>query len=35
GGLLSPASGTDLAHRLQLSHYPVLITETGLTQQVK
>ncbi|WP_416379281.1 DUF2859 domain-containing protein, partial [Escherichia coli] len=26
---------TDLTHRLQLSHYPVLITETGLTQQVK
>ncbi|MFF0901171.1 integrating conjugative element protein [Proteus mirabilis] len=35
GGLLSPASGSDLAVRLQLSHYPVLITETGLTQQVK
>lgn len=35
GGLLSPASGTDLAHRLRLSHYPVLITETGLSQQVK
>ncbi|MFN7050284.1 hypothetical protein ACK4QX_21635 [Proteus mirabilis] len=24
-----------MAHRLRLSHYPVLITETGLTQQVK
>lgn len=35
GGLLSPASGSDLAVRLQLSHYPVLITETGLSQQVK
>ena len=35
GGLLSPASGTDLAVRLRLSHYPVLITETGLSQQVK
>ncbi|KLU16116.1 MULTISPECIES: integrating conjugative element protein [Xenorhabdus] len=31
--LLSPASGTELARRLQLQHYPVLITETALTQQ--
>ncbi|WP_336844112.1 integrating conjugative element protein [Providencia rettgeri] len=35
GGLLSPMPGTDLATRLQLSHYPVLITEHELTQQVK
>ncbi|MDE1485136.1 integrating conjugative element protein [Xenorhabdus bovienii] len=34
GILLSPISGSDLAKRLQLTHYPVLITETGLTQQV-
>ncbi|MCX8984258.1 integrating conjugative element protein [Citrobacter portucalensis] len=27
-----PASGEDLAQRLQLTTYPVLITETGLTQ---
>ncbi|MCC8367791.1 integrating conjugative element protein [Xenorhabdus sp. PB61.4] len=31
--LLSPASGTELARRLQLQHYPVLITETQLSQQ--
>ncbi|PHM46688.1 integrating conjugative element protein [Xenorhabdus miraniensis] len=31
--LLSPASGTELARRLQLQHYPVLITENTLTQQ--
>jgi integrating conjugative element protein (TIGR03765 family) len=31
--LLSPASGSELARRLQLHHYPVLITETALTQQ--
>ncbi|EEA8742107.1 integrating conjugative element protein, partial [Salmonella enterica subsp. enterica] len=24
-----------LARRLQIAHYPVLITDTGLTQQVK
>ncbi|MDC9597970.1 integrating conjugative element protein [Xenorhabdus anantnagensis] len=30
---LSPASGTELARRLQLQHYPVLITENALTQQ--
>ncbi|WP_034949243.1 integrating conjugative element protein [Erwinia oleae] len=29
-----PASGSELARRLQLSHYPVLITDTGLSQQV-
>ncbi|MBD1225986.1 integrating conjugative element protein [Xenorhabdus griffiniae] len=33
-GVISPISGSDLAIRLQLTHYPVLITETGLTQQV-
>lgn len=27
---LAPASGSELAHRLQLQHYPVLITDTGL-----
>ncbi|MBD2785319.1 integrating conjugative element protein [Xenorhabdus sp. DI] len=32
--LLSPASGTELARRLQLQHYPVLITESALTQQL-
>ncbi|MDX8000827.1 integrating conjugative element protein [Xenorhabdus sp. Reich] len=32
--LLSPASGTELARRLQLQHYPVLITETQLSQQL-
>ncbi|PHM28337.1 integrating conjugative element protein [Xenorhabdus innexi] len=34
GGIISPISGSDLALRLQLTHYPVLITDTGLTQQV-
>ncbi|WP_422824114.1 integrating conjugative element protein [Xenorhabdus entomophaga] len=29
---LSPASGSELARRLQLRHYPVLITETALSQ---
>ncbi|UVO09283.1 integrating conjugative element protein [Pectobacterium polonicum] len=29
---IAPVSGSDLATRLQLSHYPVLITETGLSQ---
>ncbi|MDC9589436.1 integrating conjugative element protein [Xenorhabdus sp. XENO-10] len=33
GLLLSPASGTELARRLQLQHYPVLITDTQLSQQ--
>ncbi|CDL84214.1 integrating conjugative element protein [Xenorhabdus szentirmaii] len=32
--LLSPASGTELARRLQLQHYPVLITDTQLSQQL-
>ena len=32
---LAPASGSELARRLQIAHYPVLITDTGLTQQVK
>ncbi|MFP1878521.1 integrating conjugative element protein [Lonsdalea quercina] len=31
---MAPASGSELAHRLQFSHYPVLITDTGLSQQV-
>ncbi|EEH8378829.1 integrating conjugative element protein [Salmonella enterica subsp. enterica serovar Montevideo] len=31
---MSPASGSELARRLQLSNYPVLITDTGLSQQV-
>ncbi|MEG3127028.1 integrating conjugative element protein [Pantoea cypripedii] len=31
---LAPASGTELARRLNLQHYPVLITDTGLSQQV-
>ncbi|MBZ7626207.1 DUF2859 domain-containing protein, partial [Klebsiella michiganensis] len=26
---------SELARRLQIAHYPVLITDTGLTQQVK
>lgn len=29
---LVPAAGDDLAHRLGLSHYPVLITSTGVEQ---
>ncbi|MBE8597616.1 integrating conjugative element protein [Xenorhabdus sp. BG5] len=32
--LLSPASGSELARRLQLQHYPVLITETSLSQSL-
>ncbi len=32
--LLSPAAGTELAQRLQLQHYPVLITESALIQQL-
>ena len=32
GLTLSPASGDDLAQRLGLSHYPVLITSTGVEQ---
>lgn len=31
---MAPASGSELARRLQLTHYPVLITDTGLSQQV-
>ncbi|ELQ9312169.1 integrating conjugative element protein [Serratia marcescens] len=31
---MAPASGSELARRLQLAHYPVLITDTGLSQQV-
>nr|EGS9996291.1 integrating conjugative element protein [Serratia marcescens] len=31
---VAPASGSELARRLQLSNYPVLITDTGLSQQV-
>ena len=35
GVSLAPASGSELARRLQIAHYPILITDTGLTQQVK
>jgi len=35
GVSLAPASGSERARRLQIAHYPVLITDTGLTQQVK
>ncbi|EBT5341724.1 integrating conjugative element protein [Citrobacter freundii] len=35
GVSLAPASGSELARRLQIAHYPVLITDTGLTQQAK
>lgn len=31
---LAPASGSDLARRLKLEHYPVLITEHSMSQQV-
>ncbi|AVN35490.1 integrating conjugative element protein [Serratia marcescens] len=31
---MAPASGSELARRLQLSNYPVLITDTGLSQRV-
>lgn len=31
---LAPVSGSDLARRLKLEHYPVLITEHSLSQQV-
>lgn len=31
---LAPSSGSELARRLQLTHYPVLITDSGLTQEV-
>lgn len=30
GLTLAPASGDDIAERLGLSHYPVLVTETGI-----
>jgi integrating conjugative element protein (TIGR03765 family) len=30
GLMLSPASGDDLAQRLGIKHYPVLITATGI-----
>lgn len=29
---MAPASGSDLARRLQLTHYPLLITEKGMMQ---
>jgi len=32
GLTLSPVSGDDLAQRLELRHYPVLITATGIEQ---
>ncbi|BEH97520.1 integrating conjugative element protein [Edwardsiella ictaluri] len=32
---MAPASGSELSRRLQLRHYPVLITDTGLSQQVR
>ncbi|MGL4204074.1 MAG: integrating conjugative element protein [Enterobacter roggenkampii] len=32
---MAPASGSELARRLQLWHYPVLITDTGLSRQVR
>ncbi|KDY80305.1 integrating conjugative element, PFL_4695 family domain protein [Escherichia coli 2-474-04_S1_C1] len=32
---MAPASGSELARRLQLRHYPVLITDTGLSRQVR
>ena len=31
---LAPSSGSELARRLQLTHYPVLITDSGLSQEV-
>lgn len=31
---MAAASGSELARRLQLMHYPVIITDTGLSQQV-
>ncbi|CAH6383769.1 integrating conjugative element protein [Pantoea agglomerans] len=31
---LAPSSGSELARRLQVSHYPVLITDSGLSQEV-
>ncbi|ACR67576.1 integrating conjugative element protein [Edwardsiella ictaluri] len=32
---MAPASGSELARRLQLRHYPVLISDTGLSRQVR
>ncbi|HEA8664613.1 TPA: integrating conjugative element protein, partial [Escherichia coli] len=32
GVVMVPASGSVLARRLQISHYPVLITDNGLSQ---
>ena len=32
---LAPASGSELARRLQLHHYPVLITDSGLSGDVE
>ncbi|ELF4281907.1 integrating conjugative element protein [Salmonella enterica] len=32
---MAPASGSELARRLELWHYPVLITDTGLSRQVR
>ncbi|WP_099350910.1 integrating conjugative element protein [Erwinia amylovora] len=34
GVALAPASGSELSRRLKLEHYPVLITDNGLSQQV-
>ncbi|ERH64288.1 hypothetical protein N172_03640 [Pantoea dispersa EGD-AAK13] len=31
---LAPVSGSDLARSLKLEHYPMLITEHSLSQQV-
>ncbi|EPJ2774968.1 integrating conjugative element protein [Klebsiella pneumoniae] len=31
---LAPSSGSELARRLQLTHYPLLITDSGLSQEV-
>jgi integrating conjugative element protein (TIGR03765 family) len=31
---MAPASGSELARRLRLDHYPVLITDTGLSSRV-
>lgn len=35
GVSLVPVSGSDLARRLKLTHYPLLITDTGLSQRVE
>jgi integrating conjugative element protein (TIGR03765 family) len=29
---MAPASGSDLARRLQLTHYPLLLTDSGIVQ---